>query len=117
MQTGTPSVTTTIGAEAMSGDLPWNGFIANEPQLFVEKAIELYNNKTIWLEAQQSGITIINQRYSRTRFEDDFLMTIRFIKAQLQAHRQQNFMGQLLLHHSLLSTKYLSLWIAEKNKK
>ncbi|KKX47984.1 glycosyltransferase [Sphingobacterium sp. IITKGP-BTPF85] len=117
MQTGTPSVTTTIGAEAMSGDLPWNGFIANEPQLFVEKAIELYNNKTIWLEAQQNGITIINQRYSRTRFEDDLLMTIRFIKAQLQAHRQQNFMGQLLLHHSLLSTKYLSLWIAEKNKK
>lgn len=117
MQTGTPSVTTTIGAEAMSGDLPWNGFIANEPQQFVEKAIELYNNKTIWLEAQQNGITIINQRYSRTRFEDDFLMTIRFIKAQLQAHRQQNFMGQLLLHHSLLSTKYLSLWIAEKNKK
>ncbi|AIM35498.1 glycosyltransferase [Sphingobacterium sp. ML3W] len=116
MQTGTPSVTTSIGAEAMCGDLPWNGFIANEPQLFIEKAIELYNNKTRWQEAQSNGIAILNQRYARTKFEDDFLMSIRFIKAQLQAHRQQNFMGQLLLHHTLQSTKYLSLWIAEKNK-
>lgn len=117
MQTGTPSVTTSIGAEAMCGDFPWNGFIANEPELFVAKAIELYTNKSLWLTAQHHGIAIINQRYARNKFEDDFLMTIRFIKAQLQAHRQQNFIGQLLLHHSVLSTKYLSLWIEEKNKK
>ncbi|MNY00424.1 hypothetical protein D3C86_1329160 [compost metagenome] len=117
MQTGTPSVTTSIGAEAMCGDFPWNGFIANEPELFVAKAIELYTNKSLWLTAQQHGIAIINQRYARSKFEDDFLMTIRFIKAQLQAHRQQNFIGQLLLHHSVLSTKYLSLWIEQKNKK
>lgn len=117
MQTGTPSVTTSIGAEAMCGDFPWNGFIANEPELFVAKAIELYTNKSLWLTAQQHGIAIINQRYARSKFEDDFLMTIRFIIAQLQAHRQQNFIGQLLLHHSVLSTKYLSLWIEQKNKK
>ncbi|UPZ37461.1 glycosyltransferase family 4 protein [Sphingobacterium sp. PCS056] len=117
MQTGTPSVTTSIGAEAMCGDFPWNGFIANEPELFVAKAIELYTDKSAWLDAQRHGIAIINQRYARDKFEDDFLMTIRFIKAQLQAHRQQNFIGQLLLHHSVLSTKYLSLWIEEKNKK
>lgn len=117
MQTGTPSVTTSIGAEAMCGDFPWNGFIANEPELFVAKAIELYTNKSLWLTAQHHGIAIINQRYARNKFEDDFLMTILFIKAQLQAHRQQNFIGQLLLHHSVLSTKYLSLWIEEKNKK
>lgn len=117
MQTGTPSVTTSIGAEAMCGDFPWNGFIANEPELFVAKSIELYTDKSAWLDAQRHGIAIINQRYARDKFEDDFLMTIRFIKAQLQAHRQQNFIGQLLLHHSVLSTKYLSLWIEEKNKK
>lgn len=117
MQTGTPSVTTSIGAEAMCGDFPWNGFIANEPELFFAKSIELYTDKSAWLDAQRHGIAIINQRYARDKFEDDFLMTIRFIKAQLQAHRQQNFIGQLLLHHSVLSTKYLSLWIEEKNKK
>lgn len=117
MQTGTPSVTTSIGAEAMCGDFPWNGFIANEPELFVAKSIELYTDKSAWLDAQRHGIAIINQRYARDKFEDHFLMTIRFIKAQLQAHRQQNFIGQLLLHHSVLSTKYLSLWIEEKNKK
>ncbi|UZJ65056.1 glycosyltransferase family 4 protein [Sphingobacterium sp. KU25419] len=72
MQTGTPSVTTSIGAEAMCGDFPWNGFIANEPELFVAKAIELYTNKSLWLTAQHHGVAIINQRYARNKFEDDF---------------------------------------------
>ncbi len=31
MQCGTPTVTTSLGAEAMSGKLPWNGFIENDP--------------------------------------------------------------------------------------
>ncbi|UIR55616.1 glycosyltransferase [Sphingobacterium sp. SRCM116780] len=117
MQTGTPTVTTTIGAEAMRGDLPWNGFIENEREQFIEKSVELYKHKELWLEAQHNGTEIINQRYSREKFEDDFLVNICFIKAQLHAHRQQNFIGQLLLHHTVLSTKYLSLWIEEKNKK
>jgi glycosyltransferase involved in cell wall biosynthesis len=30
MQCGTPSVTTTVGAESMNGHLPWNGSIADE---------------------------------------------------------------------------------------
>jgi hypothetical protein len=29
------SVTTSIGAESMRGDLPWNGFIANDIETFV----------------------------------------------------------------------------------
>jgi hypothetical protein len=37
MLCGTPSVTTSIGAESMRGDLPWNGFIANDIETFVMK--------------------------------------------------------------------------------
>jgi len=45
MQFGTPSVTTEIGAEAMNGDFLWNGFVADSPEDFANKAIELYQNK------------------------------------------------------------------------
>jgi len=34
----------------------------------------------------------------------------------LAQHRLNNFTGAMLQHHSLKSTKYMSQWIAEKNK-
>ena len=116
MQCGTPSVTTTIGAEALHGDLDWNGFITDDVADFADRAIQLYENKAIWLQAQQNGITIINQRYSKCLFETDFRIKIEFTRSNLQRHRLHNFMGAMLQHHTLKSTKYMSRWIEEKNK-
>ncbi|MBM6705420.1 glycosyltransferase family 4 protein, partial [Sutterella massiliensis] len=53
MQCGTPSITTTVGAESMQGNLPWNGIIADNPEEIAKAAIEIYNNKTLWQQAQQ----------------------------------------------------------------
>jgi glycosyltransferase involved in cell wall biosynthesis len=117
MHVGTPSVTTTIGAEAMRGDLDWNGFIEDEKQQFIEKVIVLYQNKALWLQSQQNGIQIINRRYNKNIFEDDFNLTLNHIFENLNTHRQQNFIGQILHHHSNQSTKYMSLWIEEKNSR
>jgi glycosyltransferase involved in cell wall biosynthesis len=114
MHTGTPSVTTTIGAEAMKGNLDWNGFIEDDIEIFVEQAVELYTNKALWLSAQQNGVRIINERYNWNIFADDFISKIE--KLDLVSHRQHNFIGQILNHHTAQSTKYMSLWIAEKNK-
>jgi len=117
MQCGTPSVTTTIGAESMSGDLPWNGFIADDAKVFANNAIELYQDKTLWLKAQENGLEIIEKRYLKSLFEDDFVQHILKIQARLKEHRLHNFMGTLLQHHTLTSTKYMSRWIEEKNRK
>jgi glycosyltransferase involved in cell wall biosynthesis len=116
MQCGTPSVTTTIGAESMSGDLPWNGFIADESQTFADKAVELYQYKTLWLKAQENGFRIIEKRYLKSMFEENLITHILTIQTHLKQHRLDNFMGTLLQHHSLTSTKYMSRWIEEKNK-
>lgn len=116
MQVGTPSATTTIGAEAMKGDLDWNGFVEDDVDLFVSKTIELYQDKNVWLTAQKNGIQIINQRYSKNKFQDSFIEQTDLIYNNLKAHRQQNFFGQLLHYHTVQSTKYMSLWIEEKNK-
>jgi hypothetical protein len=116
MQCGTPSVTTTIGAESMCGDLPWNGFIIDDAQVFANKAVELYHDKTIWLKAQESGFEIIEKRYLKSSFANDFVMHILEIQTHLKQHRLDNFIGALLQHHTLTSTKYMSRWIEEKNK-
>jgi Glycosyl transferases group 1 len=117
MQCQTPSVTTTIGAESMQGNLPWNGFVTDNPQTFAGHAVQLYQDKTLWQEAQQNGIAIINHRYLKVLFENDFKEKIDFLQTHLQQHRTTNFMGSLLQHHTLQSTKYMSRWIEEKNKK
>ena len=116
MQCGTPSVTTTIGAESMCGDLPWNGFIADDAQAFANKAVELYQDKMLWLKAQESGFKIIERRYLKYLFEGDLICHILNVQAHLKQHRLDNFMGTLLQHHTLTSTKYMSRWIEEKNK-
>jgi len=116
MQTGTPSVTTSVGAEAMSGSLPWNGFIEDDPEAFCQKTVELYTDPLIWEKAQNNGIQIINERYEKKKYQADFMTNLSLLKVQLEKHRQQNFISQILLHHTLQSTKYMSLWIQEKNK-
>ncbi|WP_244175246.1 glycosyltransferase [Flavobacterium urumqiense] len=116
MQCGTASVTTAIGAESMHGDLPWNGFIADNPQVFADEAVQLYNDKKRWLEVQLNGFAIVNQRYSKALFVEDFKKQIFFLLANLQQHRLNNFMGAILQHHTLSSTKYMSRWIEAKNK-
>jgi hypothetical protein len=117
MQCRTPCVTTAIGAESMCGDLPWNGFVTDNPEAFADYAVQLYQDKTLWQEAQQNGITIINQRYLKVLFEKGFKEKIDFLQTHLQQHRTTNFIGSLLYHHTLQSTKYMSRWIEEKNKK
>ncbi|MFV5698869.1 glycosyltransferase [Flavobacterium sp. ZT3R17] len=116
MQCGTPSVTTIIGAESMLGDLPWNGFVTDNIADFADAAVRLYQDKIIWLKAQQNGITIVNRRYLKELFEDDFVKKVKMLQADLQKHRLTNFMGAMLQHHTLNSTKYMSRWIEAKNK-
>jgi O-antigen biosynthesis protein len=117
MQVGTPSVTTSVGAEAMKGDLDWNGSIQDDPELFIEEALKLYQDKNAWQVAQQNGVQIINQRYLAKYFADQFTQEVERLASDLTAHRQNNFFGQILNHHTAQSTKYMSLWIEEKNKK
>nr|WP_315254998.1 glycosyltransferase [uncultured Flavobacterium sp.] len=117
MQCGTPSITTTIGAESMQGNLPWNGVVVDDATEFTTAAVQLYQYKELWKAAQQNGIAIINQRYSKGLFEKDFADQIHFLRSNLQQHRLDNFLGALLQHHTLTSTKYMSRWIEAKNKK
>lgn len=116
MQCGTPSVTTEIGAEAMHGDLPWPGAVENNPKKFAERAIELYRNEAKWKEAQKLGIPIINQLYGREELGEKLIQKIGQLRNNLKSHRQQNFMGEILQHHTMASTKYMSKWIEEKNR-
>ena len=115
MQLGLPSVTTKMGAEAMNGNIDWNGFITSDEADFIEKAIELYTNKNVWETAQKNGYKIIEKRFKKELYQTDFMNQVENLQENLNAHRNQNFLGQILQHQSLQSTKYMSKWIEAKN--
>ena len=117
MDYGTPSVTSSIGAESMHSHLEWNGSIEDDAQEFANAAVQLYQEEDIWKQSQKNGFAIIQQRYLKELFEAEFEKKVSFLRANLAKHRQHNFLGQLLQHHTLQSTKYMSRWIEEKNRK
>lgn len=116
MLCGTPNVTTNIGAEGMKGDLNWNGFIEESASNIAVKAIDLYTDKNSWLEAQKNGYKLIENNFNPDQGEEGLLKKIFFLKSNLKSHRETNFIGSMLLHHSMQSTKFMSRWIELKNK-
>lgn len=113
----TPSVTTNIGSEGMHNELPWPGKIANTAEDFANAAVEMYNNQSEFEQAQQSGNTLLNTLYDKAQLSAALIHKVDSISSDLNAHREKNFTGQMLKHHTMRSTQYMSQWIAEKNKK
>ena len=116
MKNGTPSVTTNVGAEGMFGDFHVNGFITDNPQEFADNAVALFKEEKLWKEKQHNGFQVINERFNKNKIEKGFVKTLDHTIQQINNHRQNNFTGQVLMHHTLQSTKFMSKWIEEKNK-
>jgi len=115
MQLGLPNVTTAIGAEGMLWNQRWNGLLADQDD-FVEKAIQLYQDQTLWEQSVHNGFEINNQLFADRTPERNFYHQLKHILAHVSEHRRQNFLGQLLQHHTLQSHRYMSKWIELKNK-
>ena len=115
MQNGTPCVMTSIATEGMFGGFEANGFIADGAQEFADKAVELYTDKIFWNGKQKNGFILLKARYDKHLFVSDFIYKLNSIQNNIQLHRLENFTGQMLKHHTVQSTKYMSKWIEEKN--
>lgn len=114
MQSGTPSVTTGIGAEGMHNNLPWGGAIADDIDAFVAAAVNLHSDGAAWNKAQLQGIAIIDLHYSEKKLGAAFLKKIARLRQGLEAHRAANVIGAMLRYHSMASTKYMGKWIEAK---
>ncbi|WP_452220433.1 glycosyltransferase [Lacinutrix salivirga] len=116
MQNGTPCITTTIGAEGIFGTMEPNGFVTDNPNDIVSNAMALYNDKALWQTKQKKGFEVLEKRFNASDFKEEFKLKLEEVLKNIQHHRNSNFTGQLLMHHTLQSTKYMSKWIEAKNK-
>lgn len=116
MVNGTPNVTTGIGAEGMHDKLPWNGNIEDNALEFAQAACTLYSNESIWERASKNGFGILEKCYNKIFYQEEFKEKLSILKMNLKEHREKNFTGSLLSHHSHQSSRYLSKYIEVKNK-
>ncbi len=116
MRFGTPSITTSIGAEGMSKENFFDGYVAENETDFANKAIQLYTDKVAFKKAQLGGFKVINTEYNVSVLGEKLVNYINKTQKNLQNHRNANFTGSLLMHQSMQSTKYMSRWIEAKNK-
>lgn len=116
MLAGTPNVTTSIGAEGMTGGLPWSGRVEDDPKAFAETAVELYQDQKAWDQAQKNGFEIIHQLFNKKQNGDALMKRIHEVLESLESHRQSNFTGSMLRHHHHRSTEFMSRWIEAKNR-
>ncbi|MCF6346293.1 MAG: glycosyltransferase family 4 protein [Thiomicrorhabdus sp.] len=119
MLCGTPSITTSIGAEAMQniGETQWGGKISNSAESFAQAAVTLYRDSQNWTMAQKTGFNIVQSRYLAPHSSQKTLFKQLNIMIQHpQTHRQPLFIGAMLNHHHHKSTQYMAQWIEAKNK-
>ncbi|MEZ8462980.1 glycosyltransferase [Vibrio splendidus] len=118
MKLQTPNVTSKIGSEGMlpQGELQWPGAVADDIDEFVEAAVALYKDEEKWLKAQSQCHSILEAHYEQNQLGDTLIERLNALDSELESHRLDNFFGSMLKHHSMASTKYMSQWIAEKNK-
>lgn len=118
MLTGTPSITTSVGAEAMTEPDTghWCGIIADSDEALISATVTLYQDAERWLHAQQIGDNILQQRFLAKHWQPLIWQQITQVQQNLAAHRLQHFTGSMLKHHHQRSTKFMAQWIEAKNK-
>ena len=116
MLCGTPSVTTSVGSEGMHGRFSFAGSIEDTSKEFARASVALYQDQKLWLKYQQYGFEIIENRFQKHLFLEVFKELLINLQKDITVHRERNFIGQVLQHHTLQSSRYLSKWIEEKNR-
>ena len=113
---GCPHITTSIGKEGMDYTGNWPGKVAHKSVEFAQMAVTLYQDKVQWQTLKSEGYELIDQSFERSVYEIKFLECLTQISNSLAEHRGKNFIGMLLQEQQFQASKYMSLWITEKNK-
>ena len=116
MQSGTPSVTTAIGAEGIAPPQAWPGAVEEQADAFAAAAVRLYSEAAAWSAAQARGFPLLETVFPRRVHEPALVAAIEQARASLPARRMRNFVGAMLRDQRHRSTRYLSRWIEAKNR-
>ncbi|GAA5215537.1 glycosyltransferase family 4 protein [Corallincola platygyrae] len=116
MRLGTPSVTTSVGAEGMASQEHWPGAVADNEDSFVASAVQLYSNAQDWQLASEKSLDVLYAKFDGKLIAARLLNQIETLRHDLAKHRLSNFTGAMLRHHHHRSTQFMAQWIESKNR-
>lgn len=111
--TGTPTVMTPIASEGIFIEFGW---AAEDAQAFAREAVKLYSDIVAWEERQQREQQVCRERFDAQLWRTRLPEVMEHAYQNRHAHRESNFIGQMLRHHHHRSTEFMSRWIEAKNK-
>ncbi|WP_196161603.1 glycosyltransferase [Reinekea sp. G2M2-21] len=113
--TGTPTVTTAVGAESMADASQLGYPLTDKTQQVAEIAAQAYNDSGYWQTLQQNGFTLLDTGFNKAVCVTHFWQQYSNTFAHLEQHRAQNFWGRVLWQNQHRATEYMSRWIEAKN--
>lgn len=112
---GTVPLTSPIGGEGIF-NRDNNSFCISLLENFPTQALELYKNQDLWDQIREDNRLLFNDKFNQQTHTSQLLDRIERIRKNLNTHRSSNIMGSILQLNQMRATKYMSLWIEEKNK-
>ena len=114
-QAGLPSVTTSIGSEGLPMDTPTLS-VSDGITEQARMAVDLYQDENLWQNRHNNCSEFLQSGFAFDKYHTEFAHTLAKLTDTLAQHRQLNFTGTMLRHHSMKATQYMSQWIEAKNK-
>jgi len=114
--TGTPTVTTNIAAEGMSGFTELLPPPSDEPQKIADTIIQLFTNEILWSDASDRGIKLLIENNDPANHTESLIQKLSDISGNLDNYRHSNILGRILDKQQYRAEEYMSRWIALKNQ-
>ncbi|SHF28979.1 Glycosyl transferases group 1 [Microbulbifer donghaiensis] len=114
--TGTPVVTTPIGAESMAPEDAWGYSLSDTPDRFAATTAHLYQSKSAWLTARDAGTQALKTGFAYQRHAAAFIERLEATAANLEEHRNRQIWGRILRRSEHRAEEFMSRWIEAKNK-
>ena len=116
MEQGTPTLTTTIGAEGLYPVDEFEALIADDPAEFARKTIQLYVDESLWDQVVKDSKAHLSLELDPQEHHARLHQTIEKLLGALEAHRAAHLLGRILRHQSHQSTRYMAKWIEAKHR-
>ena len=113
---GTPTITTPVGAESMAADDAWGYPLSDDPEQFAQTVAYLYNDAAVWMSVRDAGARALESGFSYSQHAAAFVQRLDDIAADLDAHRNRNIWGRILRRTEHRAEEFMSRWIEAKNK-
>ena len=113
---GTPTVTTPIGAESMADAQDWGYSLTDDPQEFAQLVAKIYREKNLWLSVRDAGARALANNFSYRDHTSAFLARLEEIASDLDGHRNRQIWRRILNRTEHRAEEFMSRWIEAKNR-